>query len=259
MIVVVGLGNIGIAMAERLVARGREVCGVDLSPERRSAWFEATGLGAACSLEDVSWGGVSHILVVVRLTAHAEDVLRQLDEGLADGAAVVIATTLDVDYARDLGRWAGRCWRLIEMPVSGGEAGARAGDLTLLPAGAFDERDTEFFSDLGTRIGPFAEYGQPTVAKLLNNVSAAYTALAYAEILLLGDRMGMSVDLLAEILTKSSGGSWMGDHFRVLTDDLLAKDVDLLRSQIGELPAVLLNGEIDLVERLRTARALLRS
>jgi len=258
-IAVIGLGNIGIAMAERLVARGREVCGVDLAEERRTAWAAATGLTAAGSLDEVPWVEVTHVLVIVRLTHQVEAVLGELDSRVADGTAVVVATTLDIEWAgKELEGWSGRRWRLVELPVSGGESGARAGTLTLLAAGATDERDDEFLGDLGTTTVRFPDYGQPTVAKLLNNVSAAYTALAYAEIVLLADRMGMGAGQLAEILSTSSGGSWMGNHFLVLTDDLLAKDVELLRSQVGDLPAVELNGEVDLVARLREARALLQ-
>lgn len=260
MIVVIGLGNIGIAMAERLVAQGRDVCGVDLAEERRTAWAEATGRTAVGSLDEVPWSAVTHVLVIVRLTHQVEAVLGDLDSRVTDGTAIVVATTLDIDWAgKELDSWSGRPWRLIEMPVSGGEYGARAGTLTLLAAGESDDRDTEFFGDLGTTTVQFAEFGQPTAAKVLNNVSAAYTALAYAEIMLLADRMGMSAGLLAEILSTSSGGSWMGDHFLVLTDDLLAKDVELLRSQVGDLPSVQLNGEVDLVARLREARALLQA
>lgn len=259
MIVVVGLGNIGIAMAERLVNRGRPVTGVDLSPERRAAWQSATGLAAADSLEAVGWAAVTHVLVIVRLTSQVEGVLRQLDTlPVAEGTGVVVSSTLDIDYARELGRYGDRTWRLVEMPISGGEYGARAGTLTVMPAGRHDERDLQFIGDLATTTVPFDQYGEPTVAKLLNNVSAAYTAVSYAEIILLAGRSGMSPSRLAEILRTSSGGSWMGDHFMVLTDDLLAKDVNLLRSQVGELPDVTLNGTTDIVERLQEARALLR-
>jgi 3-hydroxyisobutyrate dehydrogenase len=257
-IAVIGLGNIGIAMAERLVAQGREVCGVDLSEERRAVWRGTTGRAAVGSLDEVPWAEVTHVLVIVRLTHQAEAVLGDLDRLVSDGTAVAVSTTLDIDWATtQLAGWADRRWRLLEMPVSGGEYGARAGTLTLMLAGAREDRDGEFLSDLGSTVVRFADYGQPTVAKLLNNVSAAYTALSFAEMMLLADRVGMDARLLSEILSTSSGGSWMGDHFRQITDDLLAKDVDLLRAQVGDLPIVALNGETDLVGRLQEARALL--
>jgi 3-hydroxyisobutyrate dehydrogenase-like beta-hydroxyacid dehydrogenase len=258
MIVVVGLGNIGIAMAERFVNRGREVVGIDFAADRREVWKQTTGLDAVSSMDEVDWADVDHVLVIVRLTNQVESVLQALSTmSVPAGTGVMIASTLEAEYARDLGRYDDREWRVVEMPVSGGEYGARAGTLTLMPAGRHDERDAEFFGDLGTTTVPFADYGQPTVAKLLNNVSAAYTAMSYAEIILLAAKLGMTPARIAEILHTSSGGSWMGDHFMVLTDDLLAKDVELLRARLGDLPDVTLNGGVDIVARLEEARALL--
>jgi 3-hydroxyisobutyrate dehydrogenase len=258
-IVVIGLGAIGLAIAGRLAECGQQVWGVDLSPDRRADWKKLTGLDATAGLADVPWPQVSHVFVIVRLTGQAEEVLSRLGElPVTPGIAVFLNTTLELDFARGLDRYADRGWRLIELPVSGGESGAQAGTLTVLPAGPITDADRELL--LGTvaaTVVDFEHYGEPTMAKLLNNVSAAYTALSYAEMLLLADQAGMDPRRLAEILRISSGGSWMGDHFAVINDDLLAKDVELLRSQLGELPLVSLAPANDLVARMRQARALL--
>lgn len=253
--VVVGLGNIGIAMAQRFVAQGRDVVGVDLAPDRRAEWKESTGLEAVGSLDDVAWSEVTHVLVIVRLTDQAESVIQALDPELTDGACVLLSTTLDLSYARGLDRYGDRAWRLVEMPVSGGAGPARDGTLTLMLAGRHDERDEEVFADLGTTRVSFAEYGQPTLAKLLNNVSATYTAVSYAEMMVLAGNAGMSPGRLREVLSSSSGGSWMGEHFLNPSIELLPKDVDLLRAQLGELPVVDLNA--DIIGRLRAGRAAL--
>ncbi|HTF10860.1 MAG TPA: NAD(P)-binding domain-containing protein [Asanoa sp.] len=256
--VVVGLGNIGVAMAERLVAQGREVIGVDLSPERRVEWQELTGLEAVTSLHEVPWAEVAHVLVVVRLTDQAESVLKTLDSvPLPEGAGVLVSTTLDLGYARGLGRYDDRPWRLIEMPVSGGASGAQAGTLTLMLAGNHDDRDADVFTDLGAVSVKLDEFGQPTLAKLLNNVSAAYTAVSYAEMMVLAGQAGMRPQLLREVLRTSSGGSWMGEAFLNPSIDLLSKDVDLLRAQLGTLPVVDLNGTVDILDRLRAGRTAL--
>lgn len=259
MIAVVGLGNIGLAIAGRLAEKGKQVCGVDLSQARREEWRRFTGLEAVADLAAVPWSKVSYVFVIVRLTAQAEDVLQQLDElPVTPGTGVFLNTTLELDYASELGRYADGSWRLVELPVSGGESGARSGTLTVLAAGAVTDADRELLrATVAVTVVEFDKFGQPTLAKLLNNVSAAYTALAYAEMMLLADRTGMDARRLADILRTSSGGSWMGDHFTTLTDNLLAKDVDLLRSQLGGLPIVSLNADLDLVARLQQARALL--
>jgi 3-hydroxyisobutyrate dehydrogenase len=260
MIVVIGLGNIGLAIAERLAARGREVCGVDLAEDRRVEWHQRTGLDAAARLTAVPWDAVTHVFVVVRLTHQAQAVLGQLDDlPVRPGTGVFLNTTLELGFAKTLDQYRDRAWRLVELPVSGGESGARAGTLTVMAAGAMGDADRALLSDtIASNIVTFAGFGEPTLAKLLNNVSAAYTALSYAEMLLLADQVGMDPGRLAEVLRTSSGGSWMGDHFTALVGDLLDKDVALLRSELGELPLISLAADRDLVGRLGTARALLR-
>ncbi len=259
MIVVVGLGNIGIAIAARIAECGHDVLGVDLAADRRSEWQRITGRAAVASLADVPWPDVSRVYVVVRLTNQAEGVLQQLlTLPLPHGIPVFLNTTLELDYARGLGRYGEAPWRLIELPVSGGDSGARAGTLTVMAAGDLGDAEREYLlSTSAAAIVEFASYGEPTLAKLLNNVAAAYTALSFAEMMLLADRTGMEPARLAEVLRTSSGQSWMGDHFVTLIDDLLAKDVALLRQELGALPAVGLDADDHLLTRLAQARATL--
>jgi 3-hydroxyisobutyrate dehydrogenase len=259
MIVVVGLGNIGIAIAARIAECGSPVLGVDLAEDRRAEWRAVTGADAAADLSDVPWPEVTHVHVVVRLTDQAEAVLQQLGRlPLAPVTGVLVNTTLALDYARGLGRYDDRPWRVVEAPVSGGAGGARAGALTVMLAGAVTDADRQYLLSTCARdVVEFDAFGQPTLAKLLNNVSAAYTALSYAEMMLLADEAGMEPSRLAEVLRTSSGGSWMGDHFVGLVDDLLGKDVALLRKELGALPAVTLDDEDHLLGRLSRARAVL--
>jgi 3-hydroxyisobutyrate dehydrogenase-like beta-hydroxyacid dehydrogenase len=259
MIVVVGLGNIGIAIAARIADRGHEVLGVDLAADRRSEWQRITGRTAVASLTDVPWPDVTRVYVVVRLTDQAESVLQQLlTLPIPPGIPVFLNTTLELDYARGLGRYDDAAWRLIELPVSGGDSGARAGTLTVMAAGDVRDEEREYLrSTSAAAIVEFGSYGEPTLAKLLNNVAAAYTALSFAEMMLLADRTGMQPARLAEVLRTSSGQSWMGDHFITLIDDLLGKDVALLRQELGALPVVGLDEDDHLLSRLAQARATL--
>ena len=104
MIVVVGLGNIGIAIAARIAECGNDVLGVDLAADRRSEWQRITGRAAVASLADVPWPDVARVYVVVRLTNQAESVLQQLlTLPLVPGIPVFLNTTLELDYARGLG------------------------------------------------------------------------------------------------------------------------------------------------------------
>jgi hypothetical protein len=148
--------------------------------------------------------------------------------------------------------------RIIEQPVSGGAAGARDGTLTVLTAGPVSDEDVAFLqSTVAGRIVRFDAYGQPTKAKLLNNVTGAYNARALARMLALADAQGVDVRKFYEVLLTASGGSWMATGFADLLDEVLAKDVRLLRDELGGLPTIALDDDDDLVTSLGQARALL--
>lgn len=236
MIAIVGLGNMGLAMGRRVAERGHRTFGVDVSAERRVLWTRETGMPAGTEVP----ADADRVLVVVRLTEQAVEVLETLHD-----VDCYLMTTLDVKTARRLGEYARPDLRIIESPVSGGEAAAANGTLTVLTAG---DTDTAFLTGtIAKHLVPFERYGDPTLAKLFNNVTGAYNALALARMLELADEAGLDPARLHEVLLTSSGGSWMTAAFADLRDDLLAKDVGLLASVLTlpeirpdvDLPAVL--------------------
>jgi putative dehydrogenase len=258
MLVVIGLGNIGGAIAERCVEVGESVCGVDLLAERRAEWKEATGLEAAPNVSAVDWAAATRVIVIVRLTDEANEVLEQIDEHLRPGTPVFVSTTLDVTFAGALGRYSDRKWRLLELPISGGRAGARAGELTVMAAGELSADDRGFLTHtIAKHVVHFDRFGEPTLVKLINNTTAAYNTAAFAQMLILGNELGVDVAKLNDVLLTSSGGSWMASRFKHLVEDLLVKDVGLLRHHAGQLPDVSLAADSALVGPNRQAQALL--
>ena len=132
---------------------------------------------------------------------------------------------------------------MIELPVSGGEIGAIAGKLTVMASGPLDAEDERFLlGTIASNLVRFDAYGEPTLAKLFNNVLGAYNATAFSKILLLGKQAGLNPASLYRVILSSSGGSWIAGGFLELLDDLLAKDVELLRRNLGDLPPVELGG-----------------
>lgn len=259
MIAVIGLGNLGLAIGRRLVIRGADVVGVDLAEERRAAWQAMTGLAAAASLDDVPWDSVTKVFVIVRMTDQAEQVLSALrDIDGEDELTCFVVTTLEPDFAATLGSFSTGRLRVLELPVSGGEIGAMAGNLTAMVAGPVTKDDERFLqSTVLSQLVRFDAFGQPTMAKLFNNVLGGYNARALAEMLLLGERHGLDPAQLYRVVLTSSGGSWMAGGFFEILDDMLDKDVDLLRDHLGELPVIALGPDDDLPKRLGAARALM--
>jgi 3-hydroxyisobutyrate dehydrogenase len=257
---VVGLGDLGIAIARRLHAVGVAVTGIDGVPERRAMWDEESGLAALASTADLDPARAPRVFCCVRTTDQAEAVIADLNGRLGQDAVIYVVTTLAVDFARDLGAHvAADGPRLIELPVSGGRGGAERGELIVLTGGpAVTDEDAAFLErTLASLVLPMARYGEATLAKLLNNALAAYNALAYASAVELAAGAGLDVATTAELLRRGSGGSWMADAFGGLVDDLLVKDAGLLAAELGSLPTIDLGDPDALPPALARARDLL--
>lgn len=240
MIAVVGLGNLGLAIALRLVERGHRVIGIDIDPERRKTCLTMAQLVPVESLDEVDWEQVTAVFVVVRLASQALDVLEQLASYRSNESLVAyVTTTLDRSSASKLRSLNTSSLRIVELPVSGGEAAARGGTLTVLAAGPLGADDEQFLRNtISQTFVRFDAYGEPTLAKLLNNALTAYNALAFSYVILLGEREGVSPKLLQQVITKSSGSSWILGVYLDFPADLLTKDVELLHNALGKLPPI---------------------
>lgn len=258
--IVVGLGDLGISIARRLHAVGVAVIGVDGAAERRTMWEGESGREALASTADLGSEAPPRAFVCVRTTDQAAAVIDDLNGRLATDAVLYVVTTLAVDFARGLGeRAAADGPRLIELPVSGGRAGAERGELVVMTGGpATLPEDAAFLErTLASLVLPMRRYGDATLAKLLNNALAAYNALAFGSAVELAAAAGLDVAATAELLRRGSGGSWMADAFADLVDDLLAKDAALLAAELGPLPQITLDDPDALPAALARARALL--
>jgi 3-hydroxyisobutyrate dehydrogenase-like beta-hydroxyacid dehydrogenase len=117
-------------------------------------------------------------------------------------------------------------------------------------------------STIAARVTRFADYGQPTVAKLLNNAVMAAQVKIVADVLELAQGLNLPVAEFFDFLVNSSGSSQAAIKFRKLNAAMLSKDVGLLREAYpsaeaaGEFGAML--PELDrLDERIAAARVLL--
>jgi 3-hydroxyisobutyrate dehydrogenase-like beta-hydroxyacid dehydrogenase len=256
-VAVIGLGDLGLACATRLHAVGVETIGVDPSPERRDEWHAATGLTAVASVDEAR---AERTLVCVRTTDQAKSVLVRLDEiGGPQATTAYVVTTLEPGFARRLSELATDNVRVIELPISGGRAGAVRGDLTVMVGGpAAQDADIRFLeASLAQRVFRFERFGDATLVKLLNNTLGAYNAAAFAACVRLADEAGISPSECAAVIRASSGSSWMAEHFAVLIDDLLAKDAALLAQDLGELPTLDLSAVDEFLAALAHARGLI--
>ena len=195
----VGLGAMGSPMAKRLAGAGFELKVFDVLDERINPLIEL-GAESAASLGEAAEGTEALVLMV----ANAEQAEGALfgeggaAEGLPEGAAVVVMSTIGPEAVRELaGALAERGLRTMDAPVSGGVARAERGDLLIMAGGPEDlfEELRPVLGAMGSSVahcGPRVGDGQSV--KLVNqllcgvHIAAAGEALAYAEALGLDPR-----------------------------------------------------------------------
>ena len=211
---VVGLGSMGMGVANSLVRAGHSVGGFDVRPEPRDALVRAGGRAHATPAELGRDAEVVIILVVN--AAQVDDVLfgpTGLAATMAKGGIILQSATVSPDYPVTLGeRLATHGLRLIDAPVSGGAAGAAAGKLTIMASGepsAFDDCASVLAAiagkvyRLGDRPGPGSQI------KLVNQLLAGVHIAVAAEAMALAIRLGADPQTAFEVLSNSAGASWM--------------------------------------------------
>ncbi len=199
----VGLGNMGLAMARRLGEAGAEVAGWDCEAAKR----EAAGLAGRAELKDVA------AKVVILSLPHAgavASVLAELMPVLPRGAVIADTSTLDPMSARRFAAEAtGRGLHYVDAPVSGGPSGAASGTLAMMVGGAAEalELARPALERITARILHVGGPGAGQVAKLVNNLLVATHLVTAAEALRLGAKAGVPPEALLPVVNAASGRS----------------------------------------------------
>ena len=121
------------------------------------------------------------------------------------------STTLDVEVARQVSadvRSTGAS--MVDAPVSGGVAGAKAGTLSFLVGGPEEayKLAQPFLLHMGQRIIYCGESGAGLVAKICNNLILGVQQIVVAEAMLLGQKLGLDPKVLASVVNSSTGACW---------------------------------------------------
>ena len=207
---VIGLGNMGSAMAINLAKAGFEVVGTDLVAERRKRLTDAGGSAAA----DASEVGkrCRHIILSLPTEAAMHAVCADLVGSCSQGTIVLETSTLSVagkQKARTLLAEHGLV--LLDSPVSGTGTQAKSGDLVVYASGGseaigefapFMEAFSRAHYDLG-------EFGNGMKMKFVANQLVAIHNVAAAEAILLGVRMGLDGATLVDVIGNGAGSSRM--------------------------------------------------
>lgn len=223
---IVGLGSMGLPMAQNLLQAGHELYGFDVARPALDAFAAAGGrpMKSPRAVADL----VSLLLLVVATAEQAEAALFGPDGGaalLGEGGVVVLHSTVPPPFTEALGERLGEMGlALLDAPISGGRAGAEAGALTIMASGseaAFAAAESAFAAMAKTvyRLGDKPGIG--STVKMINQHLAGVHIAAACEAMALGAAAGADPDKLFEVISNSAGNSWM---FSNRVPHILARD-----------------------------------
>lgn len=215
---VVGAGNMGGAMVERLREQGWSAAVCDVDPERQQQAVRA-GAALKASPRDVALAlQPDGLLIVCVVDAVQSSEVLFGEEGaaqsMAPGQAVMLCPTLAPEAVEQL---ASRLHALgigcLDAPMSGGPARAREGTMSLMLAGPAElqARFQPLLDALSSRVFRVGErIGDAARTKLVNNLLAGINLVGAAEALALAQRLGLDPSFTLDVIEQSSGQSWIG-------------------------------------------------
>ena len=234
----VGLGVMGFPMAGHLVKAGLEVAVFNRSPEKAQRWAETHGGRAAASVAEAARDAE----IVFLCVGNDEDVRGVVSQGLpamAPGGILVDHTTTSAKLAREMADMAARSGRsFMDAPVSGGQAGAESGQLTVMCGGdpsayARAEPAIKAFAKAVRRMGG-AGAGQLT--KMVNQIAIAGLVQGLAEGMHFAKRAGLDPLEVYEAISKGAAQSWqMDNRWRTMAEGKFdfGFAVDWMRKDLG--------------------------
>jgi 3-hydroxyisobutyrate dehydrogenase-like beta-hydroxyacid dehydrogenase len=208
-VVFVGTGAIGLPMAIQLVKAGHQVTGVDPFPaaQERAA---AAGVRTVARFTDAPAAAVV-IVMVATPDQLAALVTEALNRDLTGQRWVVMSTVGPESVRADAARLTEAGAAVLDVPVTGGVARARTGELTLFAAG--DPADVDAVRPVLDALGTVHEVG-PTIGdgqaiKVVNQHLCSVHIVAAAEALNLAKTLGLDPGTVLGLVERGAAGSWM--------------------------------------------------
>jgi 3-hydroxyisobutyrate dehydrogenase len=208
----IGLGNMGLPMAQNLIKAGHQVEGFDVVGAAIDKLIAAGGAG----VETAKMAAARADIVVTMLPA-GQDVRDVYfgDSGVLQnvqsGTLLIDCSTIDVETARLVATAAAaKNLPMLDAPVSGGVGGAQAGTLTFMvggPEAAFAQAKP-ILEKMGKTIVHAGGPGNGQAAKICNNMILGVSMIAVSEAFVLAEKLGLDAQKLFDIASKSSGQCW---------------------------------------------------
>ena len=237
----IGLGVMGYPMAGHVLRAGLEICVFNRNAARAEQWCTEYGGDMAPTPAEAA-KNADAVLVCVGNDDDVRAVVLGESGALSamkPGAILVDHTTASADLARELAGTAQQQGKqFLDAPVSGGQAGAENGALTVMIGGDPSTYDLakpviDCYSRFSKLLGP-AGHGQ--LAKMVNQICIAGVVQGLAEGLNFAMKAGLEGEALIETISKGAAGSWqMENRYQTMLQDQyeFGFAVDWMRKDLG--------------------------
>ena len=205
----VGIGAIGLPMAGRLVGAGHRTTGVDRLPAAIER-ARAAGVPAVSAFPEAP--RAEFVVVMVATPAQLDALVTEALDGDAAGQRWIVMSTVGPESVREqAARLAAAGATVIDVPVTGGAARARAGELTLFASGppADIAAARPVLDPLGVVREVGDEVGAGQAIKVVNQHLCSIHIVAAAEALALAAALGLDQAQVLALVEQGAAGSWM--------------------------------------------------
>lgn len=213
----IGLGVMGFNMAGHLACEGHSVRVYNRTPGRLKLWCDEFG-GDAFATPREAAEGAEFVMVCVGNDDDLRAVLLGPDgafAGMAPGSILVDHTTASADVAREMAILAAeRELGFLDAPVSGGQAGAEAGMLSVMVGGeqTFYDRAEPVIDSYAKMIRRMGPVGSGQLTKMVNQICVGGLLQGLAEALHFAQCAGLDARAAMDVISRGAAQSWQLEH-----------------------------------------------
>ncbi|MEO7687980.1 MAG: NAD(P)-dependent oxidoreductase [Sphingomonas sp.] len=237
----IGTGVMGAPMAGHLVAAGHQVTVYNRTREKAEAWAAKNGGSVAATPAEAATGKDAVFTCIGNDDDLAEVTLGRdgAFAAMAPGALFVDHTTVSAKIARRLAEEGGaKGLFVVDAPVSGGQAGAENGKLSIMCGGTAEAmaKAEPLMQAYALRIVHIGEAGAGQTTKMVNQIAIAGVVQGIAEALRFAQIAGLDTDKVFEAVSGGAASSWqMINRWKTMSEDTFdfGFAVDWMRKDLG--------------------------
>ena len=213
LIAFIGVGNMGLPMAENLMKSGKKIRVFDVSKNTIEI-AQKKNLDVVENLSDLITTDVTTVITMLPEGKHSKEVFlgeNGIIKKVSKNCLLIDCSTIDIQTSKEIGKKATENGiKMIDAPVSGGVMGAQKATLNIMVGGTKEAFDLALpiLKIMGKNIFHAGELGSGNGAKICNNMSLGITMIAASESLMLAKRLNIDIKKVHEIMKNASGNSW---------------------------------------------------